>query len=427
MGYRSKMAGTAVWLRLIFFVALLRSPLMYAGDYTHVDQYVLNLSRAGEEDLLKLTHTLVSPFKADSEKVRAVYRWIAANIEYDIQAYQERRPVSSKPEDVLKKRRSVCGGYAALFKEMISLAGLEAEIVTGYSKGYGYEFGSVFAEHNLHAWNAVRIADRWRLLDPTWGAGHIDENSRFVRSFNDYYFLTPPEELILTHYPHETRWQLLDPKKTKKEFEEFVYLRPAFFKYGMKIISHPTLRITAQDSLKVILAASRSARFVSRLQYGENTLDGMLTFTQRKGDSVEVYAVFPLAASYTLRLFANDSRESAKYEWALDYQVDAKVSHAATVGFPEKYLSFDVYNAYLYAPFNRFLNPGSAVYFKMSIPKAEEAALIFEDTFTFLKKNGHYFEGEPVIPEGEFYLGAKLPGSNYYHYLLKYDGWKQGQ
>lgn len=53
--------------------------------------------------------------------------------------------------------------------------------------------------------------------------------------------------------------------------------------------------------------------------------------------------------------------------------------------------------------------------------------MIFKDALTPLKKNGHYFEGELIIPEGEFYLGAKLPDSNYYHYLLKYDGWKQGQ
>ncbi len=137
-----------------------------------------------EQNLLSLTNYLVSPFKSEKDKIRSIFRWITDNIEYDIHAYLNKSFSAVDPEEVLKKRKCVCEGYARLFKRMTNIAGFESDLVGGNSKGYNYEIGKLFSDKNSHAWNAVKIDGQWRLLDATWGAGYIDKNKRFVRSFN---------------------------------------------------------------------------------------------------------------------------------------------------------------------------------------------------------------------------------------------------
>ena len=40
-------------------------------------------------------------------------------------------------------------------------------------------------------------------------SGFLDTNTnRFARKFTDYYFFTPPAELLKTHFPANSNWQL---------------------------------------------------------------------------------------------------------------------------------------------------------------------------------------------------------------------------
>lgn len=420
---RSHQIAIVVFLSLF---AGLQSGLLSAGNYEHVDRYVLSLEKSDADDLLRLTHKLVSPFKEPKEKVRAIYRWITENIEYDIQAYMRRDHRAIQVEEILRTRRSMCGGYSALFKQIAETAGLEAEIITGYSKGYGYEIGSLFVERNRHAWNAVKISDQWYLLDATWGAGYIDDRNRFVRHFNEFYFLPAPEELIQSHYPNDPRWQLLETKKTKAEFEESVYVKAPFFYYGLKTLDHHQYQISADGSLRTRIYAPEDVQLVAQLRAETTELDQSLTFTQRLGEIVEINAVFPWTHKYILRIFAKRQNDSDLYEWVMDYNVDAAKSHSRVVGFPEKYSSFEDYKAYLYSPLSRYLKTGSKASFRLKLESAEEIAIIHNNLLIgSLRKTNGVFEGMVSVPKGEFHVAAKFPDSRSFQFLLTFEGRRQ--
>src|SRR5262249_35212157 len=99
-----------------------------------------------------------------------------------------------------------------------------------FAKGVGYQPGQEIAKSN-HAWNAVRIDGHWHLVDATWGAGSVGDK-KFLKRYRDYYFLTPPEQLIFSHFPDDVRWQLLEPPVTQAEFEHWPKIRDELFALG---------------------------------------------------------------------------------------------------------------------------------------------------------------------------------------------------
>jgi transglutaminase/protease-like cytokinesis protein 3 len=70
-----------------------------------------------------------------------------------------------------------------------------------------------------HSWNAVVVEGVFYLLDATWAAGNADlsnPHGQFVFNFSDYFFCTPPDQFIYTHFPFDLVtnqprpcWQLL--------------------------------------------------------------------------------------------------------------------------------------------------------------------------------------------------------------------------
>lgn len=54
--------------------------------------------------------------------------------------------------------------------------------------------------------------------------------------FDDFYFLTDPEEFIHSHFPDEKKWQLLDVPISLEEFERGVFKTSAFFSLGLQLI-----------------------------------------------------------------------------------------------------------------------------------------------------------------------------------------------
>ena len=54
----------------------------------------------------------------------------------------------------------------------------------------------------LHAWNAVKVADNWQLVDTTWD----DSDSG---KYSADYLMPPPEAMIASHIPQHSDWQLI--------------------------------------------------------------------------------------------------------------------------------------------------------------------------------------------------------------------------
>ncbi len=137
-------------------------------------------------------------------------------------------------ETTLKSRLNVCEGYANLYSALGNEAGLTVLKIPGYGKGFGYMLGENMDESN-HVWNAVKIDGQWLMIEATWGAGFITKEKGFTRRFDEFYFLTPPEQFIFDHLPEDPKEQFVTPPVSKAEFQKWPRVNRSMFKIGISV------------------------------------------------------------------------------------------------------------------------------------------------------------------------------------------------
>lgn len=209
-------------LFLVFGLQLIGIHSAFTQDFSAVDQHAQSV-KAGD-DLSVLVQELVAPFTSELDQVRAIFTYVTTTVRYDCKEFHRDRDdrKATSREAILtrafEKQLGVCSGYAILFDEMCSLAGINAEVISGYAR-ISPRPPSVDRLRSNHAWNAVEIDGEWHLLDPTWAAGYTDsEVKKFTFQFDESYFLTEPERFFQRHWPMETQWQLLEPERSAEEF-----------------------------------------------------------------------------------------------------------------------------------------------------------------------------------------------------------------
>ena len=197
--------------RIVCTVILLLSILGFSQDYERIDATILLYPTRCDtpEDLSKF---ITRDFKTDEEKVRAIYSWIIQNIVYDPKEYKKfdynfknYRERNLKEEETrekiiqrtLQKGVAVCEGYAMLFERLCELQDINTYLVRGDTKSNFQDIGRPF--DTVHMWNVAYIDGKPYLFDPTWGAGKYQE--KFIKDTSYFYFKTPPQQFIKSHYP----------------------------------------------------------------------------------------------------------------------------------------------------------------------------------------------------------------------------------
>ncbi|WP_207496483.1 transglutaminase domain-containing protein [Aridibaculum aurantiacum] len=219
---------------LLLLFVVFTGVVVTAQDYAY--PAVNYNSPALETSPVLLATRLTAHAKTDRQKVEAIFRWITDNIDYKVQptVISRRMPLRAAyssdadtgalknvnervSEKVLQDKEAFCEGYARLFSTLCSYAGIRSEVVTGYVRN-GIDRPAKNFRSN-HSWNAVMIDSSWHLLDVTWASGYVTfGGNRFIRQYDDYYYLPKPEEFIRTHYPEDLQWTLLPDPPTLKEY-----------------------------------------------------------------------------------------------------------------------------------------------------------------------------------------------------------------
>jgi transglutaminase/protease-like cytokinesis protein 3 len=173
--------------------------------------------------------SLIATYPGDEyRQAESIYLWIKLNIRYD---YAKATEFSSSPdsvgpieiEDVPANRKGVCQDFATLAQQMFEKAGIQCVFIGGHAKQGGDQFFQN-ADSPLHAWNAVLLGGKWSLVDCTWAS-----ISNAFGDSSDYYFITPPDELIYTHYPDDQKWALLSDPPGFEAFKKTPYVTSLFF------------------------------------------------------------------------------------------------------------------------------------------------------------------------------------------------------
>ncbi|KAM9330323.1 uncharacterized protein PAF06_012018 [Gastrophryne carolinensis] len=326
-----------------------REEVFSASAVRHIDDYVLSVSNQIKSENVSLQDIVQKITKMSSnnlEKLRAVWIWLCHNISYDVDGFLGRSPKLYRTEDLLKLRKGVCAGYAGLCKEMCREIGILCEEVSGFSRGAEYsDCDSFHRTKSNHMWNAVEIDGEWYLLDACWGAGTVDlQNATFIPSYDDFFFLTDPEDFIKTHWPDDPSWQLLHPQVSFEEFEQCVFQTSEFFRLHLFIISPNIFSLTTENGeVKVSLGCESPMEYsykVFQLLKNSRSLTDKSCGILTVHDSCMTLRLFmPSAGQFELMIFAKLANAKDPYKWVCSYQVNCPQARQP-FGLPENPFHF---------------------------------------------------------------------------------------
>lgn len=209
---------------------------------------IVAIPASAESSIAALAQYVTTSEDNKVQRVKALHDWVASHIRYDVPLLRavergERPDFSSQQaENVFRDRIGVCAGYANLMKALGDAADIDIEVVTGHTR---QSVGGVG-----HAWNSVKIDERWYLIDATWNAGHVEGES-FIAEYTTDYFLTPAGAFGRNHFPENPDWQLLAEPISRAEFMRLPNLRPSFFERGLTLQSPNRSQVSVNGAFNV--------------------------------------------------------------------------------------------------------------------------------------------------------------------------------
>lgn len=100
---------------------------------------------------------------SDYETYKVLHDWVASYLDYNYDALTDDVLLTdcNDPEYCLNTGWAVCGGYAALYQDLCTEAGLDCYFIEG--KADFLDFNGIG-----HAWNAVRLDGKYYHVDVCW-------------------------------------------------------------------------------------------------------------------------------------------------------------------------------------------------------------------------------------------------------------------
>ena len=105
-----------------------------------------------ERETKRLAPIITKNAKTDHEKVKAIHDFVVLNTEYDKDSSQE----LNTPYHALTSKKTLCSGYSTLTYKLLEAVNVPVRLISGTSSGIG------------HAWNMVKVDNKWYHLDTTW-------------------------------------------------------------------------------------------------------------------------------------------------------------------------------------------------------------------------------------------------------------------
>lgn len=281
-------------------------------------------------DMWDLTDFVKDNLKSDEKLANFFYHWIGRNISYDHEGLAQVKKGKIPSDDfyarqdeydVYESRKGVCAGYANLYKWFMDELDIEAVLIVGYIRDPRNHYLDLNEDKNFrHGWNAIKLNDEWKLIDTTWGNSNDPTQS-------EYYFDINPEWLIVTHYPEESKWQLLDQPLTLEEFNNSKYISPVWFHLGFT--EEP--KLMADDTYYYFVFKDFDTDWSVNLQYSSDNInfdyingiepisqDGM-TYYRFKKEQIEDEAYFKV--ELTLLIEEENGYSTQRYSDVINFKI----------------------------------------------------------------------------------------------------------
>lgn len=206
-------------------------------DFKPIDEFIKKIGPLDSMNMGTITKLVTQNYTDKTDKVRAIYDWVAYNINYDFKSARNGSADKNSTTEVLLYRKATGAGYANLFQDMCSSAGIRCLTADGFVKFDADQINESKPEIN-HSWAVVQLGqspEAWYYADPCWGSGYTDaEMKSFTKAFNPDYFFADLTIFNWQHYPDNSAWQLGPGPKNKKDFFEMPVIKSAAYEFGLK-------------------------------------------------------------------------------------------------------------------------------------------------------------------------------------------------
>ena len=376
---------------------------------TETDTIIKSLPERDKTDLKKFKEDLKDKVNNldDEVKAKILFLWICENIAYDDDSFFSGKSVECEPEAVFRNGKTLCSGYARLFKNIGEYIRLEIQCVSCYSKGLGYEPGQTLTSTN-HEYNIIKLDNKYRPIDCTWGAGTIQEK-KFVKHLNEFYFLADPELLIKTHFPANDRWQLTEKKYTLSDFLKWPQVFENFYAFGfnkyfpeegfIELNSNTQNFIIWGNNISKNEASCNIFLLEGNIYQQQLNLD-RIKFLEGK---IEFDFIFNKKGRYKIKLFANNDKGKVTHN-IMTYIVDVQKESINELKFPYYYQ--EAKEIEIIEPIYDNIKSGQNVKFKIKTNLNDlDTIIIIDGQWHYLNKDEQgFFEKEITI--------QTLPGKN---------------
>lgn len=199
-------------------------------------------------DVKSLVAAITKGLMTQQLKAHALYCWLTS---LDLNRPPKGKHKSTAPATKVKALIDKKLTYAQFYQELCRAAGIKCEKVEGFVKSQDYLPGNTVQSPKFqHTWCAVQLDGHYRLVDPLYGAKR-DKDNTHERFYMDHYFMTSPDNFLLSHYPKEKRWLLMNQTYSIEGFEEMVKTWPAMFHFNIRPLSMKSVIRTYDGKLSI--------------------------------------------------------------------------------------------------------------------------------------------------------------------------------
>lgn len=301
---------------VFLFVFFLHSSL--AQKYNAIDSIVLKYPDFGSTE--KLAEKIQKDFTSERDKARAIYSWIALNIDYDLKtfldppapksfSYKNQAEKDKKIQllnaeatrKVFRSRKAVCEGYSLLYAHLAALTGLRCQVVVGDAKVTPQDIGRRNYLIN-HAWNKVEVNGEWILVDATWGGGSYDYRRKILlKKFTPIYFDANLKYFNMMHYPEAAMYK--GNTGNKNEYLNAPIIYNSFIEEEAEILSPFSGVIMANEGDEIIFKIKNIERLddlyyldkkeermkLEKVKEENGILEFKITYTRKLGRFITLY------------------------------------------------------------------------------------------------------------------------------------------
>lgn len=332
--------------------------------------------------------------KNDFERVKFAHDAICLLVSYDAKNYWSGTVPDQDWQNVVKTKTAVCEGYSNLFQKFCSELKIKSKKITGYARGVGTDISNEQSKVSNHAWNSVCVSDNWYLIDCTWDSGYMSGKSSVQSYTTDWLFLKP-EYFIYSHFPSDSKNQLLQKPLTAEEFSVLPDFRPKLFELSEGLTSIKKMN-NVENLFEFEYKVKDGWNFTFSVgEAGKKELKNRV-FTETDNGKSNTKISLPLAGRYMVTVFYKEKNGKTGHscgQFIIESSKESNIQYPALLNTTSK-------NAKLILPKQAPLHADETVNFEVYVEDRSFVAVIAGRSLIQLKNDGKgTFSGDVIIPK----------------------------